>query len=274
MPPRKALDPQLQSLLSTQRAALVGLAKVDAEAAGLMGRSLSGYATLRRFYELRDQGADESSSRSSKKMAGPLERKREAAKALTAVVESARDPIRGGLFDPAVESVVPVEGLLVLLGEALPLLGQGKRVFETKDVLGLMGVVEDFEAVSERIQQNAEGLFKASLNAYRGTVGGGGLGKSRGNLSGSSGMLGSGSWEELAESSFVMLNSNESARSAGSAKSNGKAATFEVQRGWDWRKGIDAVAATGADVGRKEVLMLLRTALAREVARGWGGGWE
>ena len=84
MPPQASLDPQLTALLSKDRAALVSLSKVDVEAASLLSRHLSGYATLRRFYELRDQDvADPASSSTAtlKSKLGPLERKREAAKA-------------------------------------------------------------------------------------------------------------------------------------------------------------------------------------------------
>ncbi|KAK3708803.1 hypothetical protein LTR37_011324 [Vermiconidia calcicola] len=254
MPPRQSLDAQLAPLLSNDRAALITLSRVDIEAAELLGKGLSGYAMLRRFYDARDQDGK----------LGPLMRKREAAKALTAVIQSAADCIRGGLYDPEIESAVPVEGLLVLLGECLPLLGdRTKRVLEMKHVLALMGVCEDFEQVSGRIKDSAEGLLRASMSAYRGAGDrSGSLKKSKSSLSSASGSE-EGSWEHLAESSWSML---QSAESAGSGK-RGK--QIEVQRGWDWRKGLDALAA---EIGSGEVLMLLRTALAREVARSWGGG--
>ena len=269
MPPQQALDSQLASLLSNGRSALVALAKADGDAAEMLSRHLSGYATLRRFYELRDQDLQPASSTTAKM--GPLERKREAAKALARVIGSASDCIKGGLFDPDVQGVVPVEGLLVLLGEALPLLGQQKRVFEMKQVIDLMSVIEDFEAVSERIRNNATGLLTATMNAYRSSEDGGkAMKKSKSGLSSvsGSGVLSGSSWEQLAESSFVMLQSTESAKSTRSG-GNKKAKAVEVHRAWDWRKGLDTVAGSGMDVGSKEVVMLLRTALAREVARGW-----
>ena len=277
MPPTPSLDDDLASLLSTERAVLLSLARIDAQSADLLGRWVSGYAMLRRFYEIRDQDFGTGASSSLKKMGG-LERKREASKALIAVIQAAADCIKGGLFDPEVESVVPVEGVLVLLGEVLPFLGTGGsngqgRSVSYKQVLGLMGVVEDFEQISGKIQEAANGLLSASMGAYRGESGGGRTAKSKSdlsNVSGSGYLGGSGSWEMLAESSFVMLQSTESTASGKSGK--GKA--VQVQRGWDWRKGLDAVAATGSDVGSKEVLMLLRTALAREVAQSWTAGIE
>jgi hypothetical protein len=277
MPPVSSLDADLASLLSTERAALLSLARIDGEAAQLLGRWVSGFAMLRRFYEIRDQDVNQAAMTTAKKM-GSLERKREASKALIAVIEVAADCIKGGLFDPEVESVVPVEGVLVLLGEVLPLLGTGGaygqgRILSYKQVLGLMSAVEDFEQISGRIQDGANGLLSASMGAYRGEVGSGKLAKSKSdlsNVSGSGSLGGSGSWEMLAESSFVMLQSTASAKSTRSSGSKGKA--MQLDRGWDWRKGLDAVAATGSDVGSKVVLMLLRTALAREVAQSWAGG--
>lgn len=262
MPPQELLDPHLASLLSTQRTVLLELARTDTEAAQLLSRWVSGYAMLRRFYEIRDQDFSATILTVMRKM-GALERKREASKVLVAVIEAAADCIKGGLFDPEIESVVPVEGVLVLLGEVLPLLGNGGsygqgRVFTYKQVLGLMSVVEDFEQVSGRIQDGASGLLSASMGAYRGDTGNGKMTKSRSDMAGSRSLGGSGSWEMLAESSFVMLQSSED-----------KDDVLEIERGWDWRKGLDAVAATGASVGGKEVLTLLRAALAREVAQCW-----
>lgn len=283
MPPTATLDKDLASLLSTQRSVLLSLARVDAEAAQLLAKWVSGYAMLRRFYELRDQ--DVAAAASTTRKMGPLERKREAAKSLVAVIEAAADCIKGGLFDPEVEGVVPVEGILVLLGEVLPLLGSSGAygqggVVSYKQVLGLMGVVEDFEQISGRIQAGAQGLLGAAMGAFRNQSGDGQMGRSKSDITASSGSLGgSGNWEVLAESSFVMLRSTEStegselAKSTRSAKSKKESAkVVQVERGWDWRKGLDAVVATGADVGSKEVLQLLRAALAREVALCWGSG--
>ena len=273
MPPTPLLDEDLASLLSTKRGVLLSLAEIDADAAQLLGKWLSGYAMLRRFYELRDHQV--AISATPVKNMSALERKRGACKSLIAVIEAAADCIKGGLFDPEVEGVVPVEGVLVLLGEVLPLLGAGGaygqgRIVGYKQVLGLMSVVEDFEQISGRIQDGATGLLSASMGAYRDQNG---MAKSKSNLSNASGSLGgSGSWEILAESSFVMLQSTESVKSTRSGKSHGSGKAVQVERGWDWRKGLDAVAATGADVGSREVLMLLRAALAREVASSWAGG--
>lgn len=236
IPARDGLDPQLASLLSSERTALVQLARVDPDAATLLGAQLSGYATVRRFYDLRDKNSNASGP------LRPLERIRKAANALLGAIESAADPIRGGLFDPEIESVVPVDVLLALLGEVLPLLGQQRGVFNKEQIFALMRVVEDFDTAPLRIRERAVDVLKGSLNAYRGG----------GERMDGSGLSGSSSWDMVA--SLGMLQSQQEA----------------TKRGWDWRKGLDAVA--GSQLDGKEVLVLLRNALAQEVARGWAGG--
>jgi len=121
-PPTSQLDAQLDELLNDQRKALNHLARIDTEAAQLIANHLSGYATLRRFYDLRDENEDNDDSRRSGLR--PFARKREAAKAVVALIESAADTIRGGLYDSEIAAVVQVDTLLALLGEALPLMNR------------------------------------------------------------------------------------------------------------------------------------------------------
>ncbi|KAK5751557.1 hypothetical protein LTS12_018399 [Elasticomyces elasticus] len=247
-PAREEMDGRLAGLVGKERSTLVELARKDGEAAELLASRLSGYATLRRFYELRDQDVLPDLGNGQKLR--PLERAREAAGALMAVLGSASDCIRGGLYDPEAEGVVPVDCVLVLLGEALVLLGQGKRVFSKEQVLGMMRVVEDFETVTSRVRENGGGLLDASLASYRESGDGGGMGRMGKSGSG----FGGSSWDMLAESTMVVA----------SAEGMGK-----VERGWDWRRGVDEL---GVEAGAKEVVAMVRVALAREVARGWGGG--
>lgn len=269
LPAKNDMDPLLSSLLSKERSALVDLARIDSEAAEMLALHISGYATLRRFYELRDQAAS-----CFQRSAVLLERRREAATALLVVTESAADCIQGGLFDPSVESVVPVDGLLVLFGESLPLLGHPQRIFTKSQVFALLRLVEDFTTAPGRIRDNAESLLKASLNAYRNVGGKMGqsdlLRKSKSDLSSKSGSgLGGSSYDMLASIPGLMMQSIDSVESGGSGKSSGNGdEQFEiVARGWDWRKGLDGFM----DVGRNEVVILIRTALAKEVAKGWSG---
>lgn len=99
---------------------------MDPEAGQLIANHFSGYATLRRFYELRDEDTDKENADPETKKSGlrPLARKRKAAKALLAVIESAADSIRGGLHDTDIQTVVQVDALMALLCEALPLMNR------------------------------------------------------------------------------------------------------------------------------------------------------
>lgn len=111
------LDPELLSMIKDPKACLSSIASVDEEAARILQFYLSGYATLRRFYEIRDEAL--SLGEGERPRFKPLARRRAAAKALTAVISSAADNIYGGLYDPSRDSAVQVDGLLALLGEAL-----------------------------------------------------------------------------------------------------------------------------------------------------------
>lgn len=243
------MDQQLASLLTKDRPGFVRLARSDPKAATLLSSNFSGYATLRKFYDLRDQDVSQSPSSNTSHLR-PLERKREAAKALMAVIESAADCIRGGLFDPEVESAIPADALLVLLGETLPLLSTEQRIFSKNDVYTLLRIVEDFSTAPARIRDRAEDLFRASGSSYRGGGGTDSLKKSKSDLS-----TGSGSSYDMLASSVMAL-----------SQEHGK---VQTARGWDWRKGLDG--AGGASVGSKEVLAVLRLALSQEVARGMTG---
>jgi Nup85 Nucleoporin len=103
------LDEQLRALLKDPRTCLSAIAAVNAEAAHMLQFYFSGYASLRRFYETRDEPNG----------LQPRARKRAAAQALTAVIRSSADGIYGGLYDPDRDPAVQVDGLLALLGEAL-----------------------------------------------------------------------------------------------------------------------------------------------------------
>lgn len=244
------LDEQLSSLLSKDRPGFIRLARSDPKAATLLSSNFSGYATLRKFYDLRDQDVSPQ-AKGHKSHLRPLERKREAAKALMGVIESASDCIRGGLFDPEIESAIPADALLVLLGETLPLLSTEQRIFSKADIYNLLRIVEDFSTAPFRIRDRAEDLFQASGKAYRGG-GAGSLKKSRSDLSVTSGS----SYDMLASSIMVL------------SQDKGKAGA-QVARGWDWRRGLEG--AGGASVGSKEVLSILRLALTQEVAKSMSG---
>ena len=93
--------------------------RTDLEAGHYLSTYFSGYATVRKYYDLRD------SERMTSKDTSPQEKvaaKKEAASALIAIINSAGDSIKGGLLDPQVETVIPLDTLLALLGEALAFL--------------------------------------------------------------------------------------------------------------------------------------------------------
>lgn len=121
-PPTSELDEQLNSFISAPKRTLTDLSRTDHEAAQQLSTYLSGYATLRKFYDLRDEEVNLRPGQ--KPTLRPLARRREAAAALVAVVDSASDSIRGGLYNPDVDVVVQVDGLLTLLGEALPFINR------------------------------------------------------------------------------------------------------------------------------------------------------
>ena len=116
-PPLSSLDHNLQALISWPKESLDQLAELDGEAAAILHMYLTGYATLRNFYDLRDE---EVHLQDGEKQSLPLPaRKKAAVTALLAVINSAADSIHGGLYDEHRGSVVQVDGLLALLGEAL-----------------------------------------------------------------------------------------------------------------------------------------------------------
>lgn len=275
IPATPSLDDTLTSLLSPGREGLVDFARKDPEAAELLAGELSGYAMVRRFYDLRD---------SLSLNAGSIEKRREAARALLAVLDSASDCIAGGLLDPGREGVVPVEGTLVLLGEALPFLAAGsakgeirRGVLSKEQITVLLRVVEDFETVGGSVREDAESLLQASISAYDAEIEASASGKpgsraparmakQSSNLSQSGSGSASSSWELLARSTLGLAQSTTAPRDGGSRKAE------VVKRGWDWRKGLEGLRSGGEAVGAKEVVKLVRVGLAGEMGRCFVGG--
>ena len=122
-PSESELDESLKAFTSSPGRSLNRLDRSDHEAAQILSRYMSGYATIRKFYNLRDEQCARSNydwAKQSRRKG----RKKEAADALTALIKSASDSIRGGLFDPDIDAVLQVDSLLALLGEALPFLNR------------------------------------------------------------------------------------------------------------------------------------------------------
>ena len=121
-PTPSSLDPNLYSLIYAPQESLEHLALLDNEGAAILHKALRGYATLRKFYDLRDSKTNLPEGQPPKR--SPISHKKEAAAAILALISSAADSVHGGLYDPTIESIVHVDGLLTLLGEALPFINR------------------------------------------------------------------------------------------------------------------------------------------------------
>jgi hypothetical protein len=243
------MDNHLKRLISSPKNALSEISKMDIEAAELLQKLLSGYATLRKFYTLRDEelSNDRNSQRSS------LTRKKEAVIALLAVITSSDDNIRGGLYDEERGAVVNVDFLLALLGEAMVFVNQPNFSITAGQIDILLKAIEDLQAVGPRIYTVCSeflGTVIASVGGLKGSTPTDMLRKSTSNISGTS--------------SFSLVGSSMLASQLKqSMGSSGVLVKGDIKRGWDWRQGVSA-GTTGDDV-----LRILRLGLAKDLAKAW-----
>ncbi|KAH7148694.1 hypothetical protein EDB81DRAFT_471506 [Dactylonectria macrodidyma] len=240
-PAEKDLDEDLKDLLRKRTETLEKRAKQDLEAAQLLGRMLSGYATLRKFYEIRDSEQLENVSSTK-----ALKLKKQAASALVAVISSSDDNIRGGLYDDTRDAVVSEDFLLALLGEATVFINQSPAVITLEQIDALLKAIEDIETVGERVYSACTDFFEVvlgSAQALKGSTPWDLMQKSTSSLSGSSYVM---------SGSSVLVNHMHKMTSG-----------HNVQRGWDWRKGWMATTK-GGDVLRK-----LRLGLNKDLATLW-----
>ncbi|TLD38448.1 hypothetical protein E2P81_ATG00991 [Venturia nashicola] len=252
-PPRSELDERMRNFISSPKQTFTSLAAIDLDAAQHLSTWLSGYATVRKFYELRDAEVHSRSNETSSQRV--LSRKKDAAEALLISVASANHPIRGGLFDPSTEVVIPVDSLLVLLGEALPLLNEkSPPVLSIPQIFTLLKAVEDLQTIGPRIYAQCEAMYQSALDHVHGSD----VPSPRALLrKETSGMTASSHFSMVGSS---MLNSIESGHlSEGSGVLIGR----ETQRGWDWRRGLKR-NTKGSDV-----LRVLRLRLSEAVGDGW-----
>lgn len=290
-PAESDMDDGLRSLVGNPKTALVDIADVDPQAAEMLQFYLVGYACIRRFYTLRDQDVGGNNYGKPSLNYRPLARKRAAAKALLAAINSAADCIYGGLYDPERQSAIQVDGLLTLLGEATALLSTadtarprpnvtGKRIFTTPQVYTLLSAIEDLSTVSSRVYAATEECLAASLREYAGSrppspravlkksiSSGSGSGFSYSVLG--SEMLGRSITTDASGSGvLVAARAGKGQRGAG----KGKTVPSGTEKGWDWREkftaeneneneGEDEVSATG-----REILRTLRMDLAQELS--------
>lgn len=266
-PPTPDLDDHLRRLLADRNRTLRGFAAQDLEAAELLGKMLSGYASLRQFYELRD---NESSS--------PEQRRRQAVAALTGVIASADDNIRGGLFDASRDAIVSEDFLLALLGEASVFVsgpdhafngGSGEEAEVDLDQIDvLLKAVEDLQSVGDdnRVYRSAEEFFQLVLAS----VPGGPKGSTPADLMMRKSTTAAGG----TGGSFVLAGSQMLAgKLQRSISGGGGGVKRDVRRGWDWRREVKA-GTTG-----EEFLRRLRVGLTKDLARLWleeadGGMWS
>ncbi|EKD21376.1 uncharacterized protein L3040_000588 [Drepanopeziza brunnea f. sp. 'multigermtubi'] len=250
-PAAAEMDEYLRNLVSSPQNALNEISRLDLEAAELLHKSLSGYATLRKFYDLRDQGLMTSQS---KAQLGPVARKMEAASSLLAVITSSDDSIRGGLYDEERGAVVNVDFLLALLGEALVFVNQSDYQLTAQQIDTLLKAIEDLQAVGPRIYSNCTEFLQAVIASGQGLKGSSPTDLLRMSTSSISGISGSFS---MVGSSMLASQLKQSMRGSGTA------ATGPVKRGWDWRHGISA-STTGDDL-----LRILRLGLAKDLAKAY-----
>ncbi|KKZ67739.1 hypothetical protein EMCG_06606 [[Emmonsia] crescens] len=160
-PAASELDDQLRSLLYDPQAALSAIAAVDQEAASMLQFYFCGYAAMRRFYDIRDEEIRLQKGERPKHR--PLARKRAAAETLVAVIRSAADSIYGGLYDEERKTSVQVDGLLVLLGEALVFVDEPNRFLTTDQLLTVLAAIEDLQSVTSRVYDQCEICLQSTL---------------------------------------------------------------------------------------------------------------
>lgn len=227
------------------------MSKADFEAAQLLQKLISGYATLRRFYDLRDEEVHLSAGEKPK--IRPLARRREAIAALMAVITSSDDNIRGGLYDEESGAVVSVDFLLALLGESMTFVNDPNSTITISQINALLKTIEDVQTVTPRVYAACDEFFQTVIASTPGLKGSNPmdmLKKSTSSLSGA------GSFSLVGSSMLA----SQLQRSIGSS---GVLAKGDVKRGWDWRRGL------AAGVKGEDVLKILRFGLAKQLAKAW-----
>lgn len=273
-PLASAMDPKLKEFIDTPQTALNQLCRVDYEAAQILSDSLSGYATIRLFYRLRDAEVD----REGGTTGGPamprgrkLGRLREAGSSLLASISSAADSIKDGLYDSSVESVVNIDCLLALLGEALVFVSQPRRLLTCDQLLSLVRVIEDLETVSPVVFRRCNDLLMVALRNY--------INPKAAPVVPSSTVAKSDPTDGISKfrpGASVFFQRPEFGHFDPSSNDSGGGVT--IRRAWDWRRGLieqtrgssgggGVMSEPGVD--GHDVVSVLRVLLAREVSKAW-----
>ena len=264
-PPTEELDENLSMFLRSPRASLEELEQEDEIAADILSKAMAGYATLRKFYDFRDQEHGTGNT-----ILRPIALKKAAALPLLTVIASAANNISGGLYDQQNGAIVPVDGLLVLLGEAtvflerkysLSLLSTKANMFleeprslTLSQLMILLRAVEDIQTVHPRIYSQCEEFLKSTLASAHGAA--------RPNTKN---LLKKSVSELTASSAFSLVGSSLIGTTSGKGKNKLRDGKL---RGWDWR------AKVPQDVKAEDILMSLRRSLAKEVSNAWIDGEE
>ncbi|UPX13321.1 uncharacterized protein EKO05_0003837 [Ascochyta rabiei] len=256
-PPLVDLDTSLNSLITSPKQTLTKLATQDAEAASILSSQLSGYATIRKFYDLRDE--EVLLKQGDKPSHRPMARKRAAANALMVIISSAASSIQGGLYDAEMETVVQVDVLLPLLGEALVFISQPKRTLTLRHLCDLLAVIEDFETTGALLHNQCEEVLRTTLAAAHGDPK---LPTPHALLQKSASALSASSYSLIGSQDFSQ--DGQSTDSSTVLVKSGK--PDDPPRGWDWRRAFPKGATGG------QILSVLRLGISREVARCFAEG--
>ena len=242
------LDDHLRRLISSPRDALTEMSRMDVDAAEVIHKYFSGYATLRKFYDLRDEEVQLPKGQKPRK--GAVARKAEAATALIAVITSSDDNITGGLYDEERDAVVSVDFLLALLGEALVFINQENYTITVPQIDILLKTIEDLQAVGPRVYSGCSDFLETVIASGQGLKGSSPTDMLRKSTSTTSG------------SSFSLVGSSMLASQLKqSMSSSGVLVKGNVKRGWDWRHGISA------GTKGEGLLRILRLELAKDLAK-------
>lgn len=207
---------------------------------------LAGYATLRKFYEIRD---DESL---------PLARRyKSAATALTIVIASADDNIRGGLYDSTRDAIVGEDFILALLGEMLVFVNQSHQNHDASPLLSLdqldilFKTVEDIQSVGGKVYEVCQDFFQLVLASAPALL----KGSTPADL-----------MKKTSPGSMVMSGTSMLASQLHRSVAGGgppAAPKSNTKRGWDWRSGLDYSTSV------ENVLRILRLGLTKDLAKLW-----
>ncbi|RPA94315.1 hypothetical protein L873DRAFT_1701945 [Choiromyces venosus 120613-1] len=222
-PAAPSLDPVLSNLLKTPTSITSPILRFE----------LSGYATLRNFYESRDNGDHA-----------------RAVKALVAVLKSAGEKLDGGVYDSDWDSAVEEWMIGVLLGELMPYINPRKRYLGMREAMDVLKVITDFECVRGEVWRRAEEFLQRVLAHKDSCAAASG---SAGNVNG------------MTESGYIagsMISSWESVRDGIDSGLVAPATSTIPQRAWDWRD-----AAEGWKVG--DIIRVVRLGIAKIVADAW-----